>query len=154
MTKFEKIQKFVTNHEFSSLDECGFAIEKAFKVGVYMSPGASFPVGPTGMQRRDAIQIWYKRADAWIKPAGWVYPTISTKKPVSNHPNRSRAGSAASNPFPADIRSARESAGITQSTAAAMIHASLRGWQKWETGERRMHPAFWELFQIKIRDFE
>lgn len=52
-------------------------------------------------------------------------------------------------PAPDEIRAAREAAGLTQSAAAALVHANLRSWQKWEAGERAMHPAFWELFLIK-----
>lgn len=48
-----------------------------------------------------------------------------------------------------EIRAGREAAGLTQSAAAALVHANLRSWQKWEAGERAMHPAFWELFLIK-----
>ena len=44
---------------------------------------------------------------------------------------------------------AREAAGLSQTAAAALIHCTLRGWQEWEAGNRRMHPAFWELFRIK-----
>jgi len=36
-----------------------------------------------------------------------------------------------------------------QDHCANMVHATRRGWQSWERGERRMHPAFWELAQIK-----
>lgn len=69
---------------------------------------------------------------------------------MTNHPNRSRAAkSAARNPSPMEIRSARESAGLTLAAAAALVHASLRSWQQWEAGDRKMHPAFWELFTIK-----
>lgn len=68
---------------------------------------------------------------------------------MSNHPNRSRAGSSARNPAPAEVRAAREAAGLSQTAAAALVHTSLRAWQQWEAGERRMHPAFWELFRIK-----
>lgn len=32
-----------------------------------------------------------------------------------------------------------------------MIHCGLRAWQKWEAGDRKMHPAMWELFQMKTR---
>lgn len=49
-----------------------------------------------------------------------------------------------------EIRAGREAAGLTQSAAAALVHANLRSWQKWEAGERAMHPAFWELFLIKL----
>ena len=68
-----------------------------------------------------------------------------------NHPNRSRRSDApARNPSPEEIRAAREAAGLTQTDAAALIYCSLRGWQDWEAGERKMHPAFWELFRSKM----
>lgn len=42
--------------------------------------------------------------------------------------------------------------GITdaQDWCALAVHTKRRPWQQWETGERRMHPAFWELFKIKV----
>lgn len=70
-------------------------------------------------------------------------------------PNRpKRAEVPARNPAPAEVRAARERAGLTQTEAARLVHTSLRSWQQWEaeagtTGHRSMHPAFWELFQIK-----
>lgn len=71
---------------------------------------------------------------------------------MSNHPNRS-AGHPARNPAPAEVRAAREAAGLTQTQAAALVYASLRNWQQWEQEEganaRRMHPGLWELFHIK-----
>lgn len=54
-------------------------------------------------------------------------------------------------PTPEQIKYARAEAGITQTQAATLIHASLRTWQQWEAGDREMHPAFWELFCLKIR---
>jgi len=57
-------------------------------------------------------------------------------------------------PTPAEIVRARKDAGLTQTEAAALVHASLGAWQKWESdgqNSRKMHPAIWELFQIKIR---
>ena len=33
--------------------------------------------------------------------------------------------------------------------AAALVHTSPRAWLQWESGDRRMHPAFWELARIK-----
>jgi putative transcriptional regulator len=50
-------------------------------------------------------------------------------------------------PAPAQIRAARGE--LSQTAAAALVHAKLRTWQQWEAGDRRMHPAFWELFQLK-----
>jgi len=50
---------------------------------------------------------------------------------------------------PAAIRAAREAAGLTQPQAAALVHTDARSWRRWELGERAMHPAFWDLFNIK-----
>ncbi len=67
---------------------------------------------------------------------------------MTSHPNRGPKGPA-SNPSPGAIRSAREAAGLTQTEAASLIYCTLRGWQEWEAGNRRMHPAMWELFRMK-----
>lgn len=73
---------------------------------------------------------------------------------MSNHPNCRRQESAAANPAPTQIRLARESAGLTQTAAAAFIYSTLRAWQDWEAGARRMHPGLWELWQIKTRHLQ
>jgi len=67
---------------------------------------------------------------------------------MTNHPNRGR-GTPAASPTPERVRAAREAAGLSQSSAAELIHSGLRAWQEWEAGNRRMHPAFWELFKLK-----
>ena len=72
---------------------------------------------------------------------------------MTNHPNRS-AGHHARNPTAAEVRAAREAAGLTQEQSASLVYASLRNWQQWEQSEgassaRRMHPAIWELFRMK-----
>lgn len=69
---------------------------------------------------------------------------------VSNHPNRS-AGRPARNPSPAEVRAAREAAGLTQEAAGELIHGSRRAWQDYESGARKMHPGLWELFQSKAQ---
>lgn len=45
----------------------------------------------------------------------------------------------------------RDGLGITaaQDYCADMLHTSRRAWQQWERGERKMHPAFWELARLK-----
>ena len=57
-------------------------------------------------------------------------------------------------PSAKQIREAREKAGLTQTQAAELIYKKLRAWQQWETesgpSARKMDPAFWELFQIKL----
>ena len=69
---------------------------------------------------------------------------------MPNHPNRSRRSrSPAANPTPAEISSARESLGLTQQEAADLLHITTRAWQRYEYGERRMHPALWELSLLK-----
>ena len=61
---------------------------------------------------------------------------------MPNPPNR--------NPPPEEIRDAREAAGLSQTAAGALVHTTCRTWQQWEAGDRRMHPAFFELFSIKV----
>ena len=71
---------------------------------------------------------------------------------MSNHPNRSRLRDAPGrNPQPCEISRARVASGLTQIEAAALLFTGGRVWSQWETGLRRMHPAFWELFRIKTR---
>jgi putative transcriptional regulator len=76
---------------------------------------------------------------------------------VSNHPNRggARWNKASATPTPSQIKRAREAAGLTLEQAGALVHTSLRTWQNWETAadednHRRMHPATWELFRVKV----
>ena len=52
-------------------------------------------------------------------------------------------------PSPADVKSARIEAGLTQKKAAAVIHKTLLAWQRYESGDRAMDAAYWELFLIK-----
>lgn len=69
---------------------------------------------------------------------------------VANHPNRSKRNrSSSANPTPAQVIAAREAAGLTQSEAAGKIGGTLRAWQDYEGGQRRMHPGLFELFLIK-----
>ncbi len=68
---------------------------------------------------------------------------------MANHPNRS-PGHPGRNPTTEEIRSARQSAGLTQTQAAALIHGTMRAWQEYEAGNRRLHPGLWELFQRKL----
>jgi putative transcriptional regulator len=71
---------------------------------------------------------------------------------MANHPNRSKGrDNPASNPSPEEITAARLAANLTQTQAGALVYSALRTWQQWEAGERRMHPAFWELFNLKVR---
>ena len=72
---------------------------------------------------------------------------------MTAHPNRSkRPDAAGSNPKPEEIRAARDALGLTQTAAAALIYCTLRAWQDWESGERRMHPASWDLFRMRATD--
>lgn len=70
---------------------------------------------------------------------------------MTNHPNRSRGESPAKRPSPEEIRTAREAAGQTQVQAVATIYTTRNAWQKWEAGERAMHPAFFELYLLKTK---
>ena len=52
-------------------------------------------------------------------------------------------------PTPADVKSARAAAGLTQTQAAALIYKKLLAWQRYESGDRSMDVALYELFLIK-----
>lgn len=67
---------------------------------------------------------------------------------MGNHPNRGSKGPA-SNPAPEEVKAARAAAGLTQTQAGAVVYSSIKAWQTWEDGTRRMHPAIFELFVIK-----
>ena len=59
-------------------------------------------------------------------------------------------------PTPDEIKAARKAAGLTQTAAAAVVHAKLRAWQQWEAqpstaSHRPMSAANWELFCIKTK---
>ena len=69
---------------------------------------------------------------------------------MTSHPNRGPKGPA-STPTPVQVKEAREAKGLTQTDAAHLIYSTQRAWQMWESGDRRMHPAFWELWQIKAQ---
>jgi DNA-binding transcriptional regulator YiaG len=83
--------------------------------------------------------------------------TTATLAPVATHPNRSKSSpKAGANPTPAQVRKAREEAGLTLEQAGELVYTSWRSWQNWEAAtdsaeHRRMHPATWELFLLKVR---
>ena len=52
-------------------------------------------------------------------------------------------------PAPEAIRDWRRAAGLSARQAGALVCTTGRVWQQWEAGDRRMHPAFWELARIK-----
>lgn len=53
-------------------------------------------------------------------------------------------------PEPKKIFHARNSIGLTTEQAANLVYATRRSWEYWESGERAMSPAIWELFLMKI----
>jgi len=67
---------------------------------------------------------------------------------MSNHPNRGRR-TAASNPLPDEIQSSRMRTGLKMADAAALVYVNALAWGNWESGNTRMHPAFWELWLLK-----
>jgi DNA (cytosine-5)-methyltransferase 1 len=58
-------------------------------------------------------------------------------------------------PKPAEIRTARKAAGLTQREAAALVHRTSneghKRWSEWENGATTMPPAEWELFLLKTK---
>ena len=53
------------------------------------------------------------------------------------------------NPTPQKIKKTRLDAGLTQTQASELIYKKCRSWQQWESGDRKMDPALFELFLIK-----
>lgn len=64
---------------------------------------------------------------------------------MTNHPNRASRAS----PMAATVCAAREAAGLTPEQAGALVHERGRRWTDFESGHARMHPAAWDLFQLK-----
>lgn len=53
-------------------------------------------------------------------------------------------------PEPNLIFHARKSIGLSIEQAANLVYSTKRSWEYWESGERSMSPAIWELFLMKI----
>lgn len=104
--------------------------------------------GSTGAQR----SFWVDKrlvGFAWERSAGgtdyWMR-VQSKDAPQGEEPPKVPAV-----PEGQGLRVARELAGLSQAEAAALLYRTARNWQQWELGERRMDPALWELFQLKVR---
>lgn len=54
-------------------------------------------------------------------------------------------------PLPYEIVDKRLSINLTQKEASSIVYCHLNTWQQWEAGTRKMHPAFWELFNLKTK---
>jgi hypothetical protein len=67
---------------------------------------------------------------------------------MTNHPNRSKS-SPARNPTKEELKESRHLAGLSQEAAADVVYYSTIAWKKCEAGDRRMHPATFELFRLK-----
>lgn len=65
---------------------------------------------------------------------------------MANHPNRGR-GAGGYVPSPDEVMAARGT--MTQIEAASLIYTTGVRWSNYESGISRMHPAAWELFNIK-----
>ena len=61
----------------------------------------------------------------------------------------SRTQRKLNNPTPEQIKKSRLNAGLTQAQAAAVIHKKLLAWQRYESGDRSMDCALYELFLLK-----
>ena len=57
-------------------------------------------------------------------------------------------------PTPTQIKDARQAAGLTQTQAAALIYKKLLAWQRYESGDRAMDCALYELFLLKTSQID
>ena len=52
----------------------------------------------------------------------------------------------------AEARDARKKAGLTQQQSADLLGVHLRSWQRWESGEHEMSPAYLEMFEFLSKE--
>lgn len=81
-----------------------------------------------------------------------MLPISKTKSPHLRGKSRRRASTKP--PDAEEITRLRISLKLTQESAGAIVYATERAWQLWEAGDRRMHPATWELFKLKTEQTE
>ena len=55
----------------------------------------------------------------------------------------------AESPTPEAVRAARAAAGLTLAQASDLVFVHIQTWAKWESAQREMHAAFFELFLLK-----
>ena len=67
---------------------------------------------------------------------------------MPNHPNRKLLGAF---PSAEAVKAFRAAQNLTQSDCAALVHVTLRSWQMYEAGDRRMPAGLWELANIKTQ---
>lgn len=70
---------------------------------------------------------------------------------MTTHPHRKRKGRS---PKPLEIESFRKKNNLSQERIAAFIFCSGNSWSQWESGDRSMHPAFWDLVQIRVKEYQ
>lgn len=51
------------------------------------------------------------------------------------------------------VKDTRAFAGLSVPSSGALIYVSRRMWHKYESGEAKMHPAFFELYRVKTGQF-
>lgn len=103
--------------------------------------------GSTGACRSfwaDGLLVGFAWGHARLRDVYWV-------RVATEAPGKSRAvpQNSLAKPTAQALRDARQAAGLSQTQAAALLYRSLRNWQQWELGERRIDPALWELFLLK-----
>jgi DNA-binding transcriptional regulator YiaG len=52
---------------------------------------------------------------------------------------------------PNNILQARVKSGLSVAQAARLVYVSERNWRRWESGDKPMPEAAWELFCIKAQ---
>jgi DNA-binding transcriptional regulator YiaG len=81
-------------------------------------------------------------------------PGASTSGSSASTPQHQRASALATlTPSPEQIKAARTLASQSQAQAAELVHVTGRAWRRWESGEREISGAAWELYLIKALGF-
>ena len=84
---------------------------------------------------------------AWAAIKDWKGIEMTN---IDKNPARDLARAMPPAPTPQQIKQARSAAGQTQQQAAALVYVDGRAWRRWESGDRQMDAAHWELYQIKV----
>jgi DNA-binding transcriptional regulator YiaG len=79
---------------------------------------------------------------------------VGRESTMPNHPNRGYRRTDASTPKADELREFRRVHGLSTKDAGELVHVTAAAWERWEAGERPMHPAFFELARLKVRLIE
>jgi DNA-binding transcriptional regulator YiaG len=52
-------------------------------------------------------------------------------------------------PKPEELKAVRMMTGLSPTHCGAVVYVTAAAWRHWESGQRKMSPGMWELFNMK-----